>query len=139
MNTSGETAFPVPEINDVNRPYWDGLKNGNLLYQACGDCGHTWLPARTECPVCLSANTSWKPASGKAKLVSWVTYHKAFNPAFQDRIPYNVSVVELVEGPRMISNVIDLDDPEDLRIEQELELHFREEHSFQIPVFRKAK
>ncbi|WP_067222608.1 Zn-ribbon domain-containing OB-fold protein [Stappia indica] len=130
--------FPLPRVDETNRPYWQALAEGRLVYQCCKACGHAWLPARSECPRCLAAETGWQQASGRARLVSWVTYRKAFHPAFADRLPYNVSVVELEEGPRLISNLVGLADPEDLAIDEPLALVLREEHGVAIPAFRKA-
>jgi uncharacterized OB-fold protein len=98
--------FPVPEITPLNEPYWQALAEGQLKFQRCNHCGHAWLPPRGECPECLRADWTWQIASGRAKLVSWVVYHIAYHPAFKDRVPYNVAVVELEEGPRLISNII---------------------------------
>ncbi len=121
------TEFPQPDITDTNRPFWEGLAAGRLLIQACGN-GHRWMPARDFCPQCLSSAVSFVPASGRARLVSWVIYRTAFHDAFKDRLPYNVSLVELEEGPRMMSNVLcdaeglSADLPLDLVIEREGEL-----------------
>lgn len=95
----------VPDIDPVSAPYWSELAAGRLSFQAC-DCGHRWLPARESCPSCLG--TSWRreTARGRARLVSWVVFHTAHHPSFANRLPYNVAVVELEEGPRLISNVL---------------------------------
>lgn len=97
--------FPQPDITDGNRPFWAGLAAGKLLLQTCEN-GHRWMPARDFCPHCLSSDVSFVPASGRATLVSWVIYHTAFHDAFKARVPYNVSLVELEEGPRMMTNVL---------------------------------
>lgn len=97
--------FPTPEINDTNRSYWRALREGRLVIQRCA-CGHAWLPARTECPACLAEDPPWVPASGRGTLYSWVVYHTAYHPAFADRLPYNVALVELEEGPRLLTNIV---------------------------------
>lgn len=101
--------FPTPEITSVNSPWWDALAKGTLMFQSC-ECGHKWLPPRAECPNCLGSQWTWRSASGRATLVSWTVFHVAYHEAFKDRLPYNVAVVELAEGPRMITNVIDSPD-----------------------------
>ena len=93
-----ETDFPTPRVDVLNAPYWDALRQGFLAYQNCSECDHAWLPARSECPNCLSPDHQWQRASGRARLISWIVYHRPFNSAFNDRIPYNVAVVELEEG-----------------------------------------
>lgn len=97
--------FPQPDVTETSRPFWDGLKEGRLLFQIC-DNGHRWMPARDFCPQCLSGNVEFKQASGQASLVSWVVYRTAFHDAFANRLPYNVALVELEEGPRLMSNVL---------------------------------
>ncbi len=131
-------AFPLPVVDEVNEPYWAALRTGHLDYMSCGACGHRWLPASSECPQCLSAEPRWAKASGRAHLVSWVVYHKAFHPAFADRVPYNVAVVELEEGPRLVSNIVGVNDEADLSIGRPLELVVEEEHGLFIPRFRLA-
>ncbi|NYT78922.1 OB-fold domain-containing protein [Alcaligenaceae bacterium] len=96
----------VPDIDAINEPYWKALRNGALHFQECTHCGHRWLPARDLCPACLKGESLWKPASGKATIKSWVVYHVAFHPAFKDRLPYNVTLVELAEGPRLLTNIV---------------------------------
>jgi uncharacterized protein len=112
-------AFPEPVITRVTKPYWDELSNGRLTFQHCRHCSANWLPGREECPSCLEEDWEWRPASGQARLVSWVVFHRAFHPAFADRVPYNVAIVELVEGPRLITNIV-VDDAEALVIDQPL-------------------
>ena len=97
--------LPLPEIDDINRPYHDRLREGELTFQRC-EAGHAWLPARRACPTCLSMSVRWEAASRLGRLKSWVVYHVAYHEAFRDRLPYNVSLVELDEGPRLITNVL---------------------------------
>ncbi|MNK99519.1 hypothetical protein D3C87_1199160 [compost metagenome] len=102
MNTS---PMPQPEIDPVNERYWTELKDGRLFYQQCS-CSHRWLPARALCPRCLGTQWEWKEAAGRGEIYSWVVYHVAYHPAFKDRLPYNVAIVQLEEGPRLITNIL---------------------------------
>ena len=95
----------TPEFDTLEAPYWAALNQGRLTFQRCA-CGHTWLPARARCPACLGTAWSWQDAGGGATLESWVIYHIAYHPAFKDQVPYNVALVQLDEGPRMITNVL---------------------------------
>jgi uncharacterized OB-fold protein len=99
------TEIPSPAITPVNEPYWAGLDAGELRFQRCGACGNAWLPAREECPRCLEDAVSWEASAGRGRIISWVVYHQAVHPSFADRLPYNVAVVELDEGPRVITNI----------------------------------
>lgn len=131
MNT---IEYPQPEVNELNRPHWDGLQQGRLMFQRCGGCGHAWLPARAHCPRCLAPEPRWEAAGGLARLLSWVVYHAAYHPAFESRLPYNVSLVELQEGPRMLTNV--LAPHEQLRAEAELQLQIEHEGELALARFR---
>jgi uncharacterized OB-fold protein len=129
--------FPEPLVGAITQPYWDALQRGILLYQHCLSCLNDWLPGRSECPQCLQANWAWRPASGRARLISWVVFHRAFHPAFADRLPYNVAVVELIEGPRLITNIL-VDDAETLVIDQPLVFVPAIEHGHGIARFNVA-
>lgn len=100
------STLPTVGITPVSAPYWDALREGRLAYQSCS-CGRRWLPPRAECPSCLGTNWEWAISRGVGRLVSWVVYHVAYHESFADRLPYNVAIVELDEGPRLITNVID--------------------------------
>ncbi|MBM3361093.1 MAG: DNA-binding protein [Betaproteobacteria bacterium] len=127
--------LPPPVRTDLTAPYWDRLQEGVLTYQRCRQCGHAWLPARTECPACLHDQVDWVPASGRAHVVSWVVFHMAYHKAFERRLPYNVAIIELEEGPRLISNVLGLDDPNGLQIDQPVLLRIEREGDFALPRF----
>ena len=133
-----ESTIPAPERDALNTPYWDGLAQGALSFQRCDNCGHAWLPARSECPSCLADRWHWEKAAGGAKLISWVVYHTAFHPAFAKRLPYNVAVVELDEGPRLISNVTGVADTKTLKIDQRLRLVIEIEGETAVPRFTPA-
>lgn len=128
---------PGPEITDLNRPYWDALKDGRLSYQCCNSCGHKWLPARGECPGCLGDDWSWEQASGRARLISWVVYRIAYHASFAKRLPYTVAVVELDEGPRMVSNIVGADASQ-LKIEMPLRMVIEDESGTAVPRFKPA-
>jgi len=126
-----DTRTP-PEI------YRAALEDERLTFQRCVACGHAWLPARTECPRCWSPDHSWEAASGGATVVSWVVFHVAFDPRFKDRTPYNVALVDLEEGPRLVTNIIGIPDDEDL-VGRRVALCFEEDMGRKLPRFRLAE
>jgi uncharacterized OB-fold protein len=128
--------FPLPELDEVNAPYWDALAEGRHVFQRCAACGNAWLPPRRECPRCLHDGATWEPASGAARLISWVVYHSSFHPAFKERLPYTVAIVELSEGPRLITNIVEAVEPELLWIDQPLRLVIEDEHGVAVPRYR---
>ncbi len=128
--------FPLPDIDEINAPFWDGLKDDKLKFQKCNACGHHWLPARQECPECLEADYEWVEASGKGVMTSWVVYHTAFIPAFKDRLPYNVAIVKLDEGPQLATNIVGEEDQSNFKIDHPVELVIEEEHGVKVARFR---
>jgi uncharacterized OB-fold protein len=114
------TEVPLPVVTELSEPYWSGLAGGELRFQRCDLCKNAWLPAREQCPRCLSGQWRWKPSAGFGRIISWVIYRQSMHPAFADRVPYNVAIVELDEGPRLITN-IDADEHE-LAIERRVRL-----------------
>jgi uncharacterized protein len=86
-----------------------------LRFQRCTTCGYRRHPAAPLCPECLSTGFEWARDDGTGSVWSFCVYHRAYDPAFAAAVPYNVALVELDSGPRMISNVLDVA-PDELRI-----------------------
>jgi uncharacterized OB-fold protein len=128
-------TIDLPEPSEHLAAFRAALGEGRLTIQRCGVCANAWLPPRDHCPRCLSAQWAWEAASGRAKVVSWVVYHRAFHPAFAERIPYNVVVAELEEGPRIITNVLGIEGADGLAIDTPLVLADAEQESG-VPVAR---
>lgn len=125
--------LPLPVPTALSKPYWQALSEGRLVFQRCS-CGHAWLPARRHCPACLGSDLQWEQASGKGRLLSWVVYHTAYHEAFASRLPYNVAIVELDEGPRLITNMIDACDQ--LRGDAPVQLVVQHEDGVALARFR---
>ena len=104
---TSEYRKPLPEPTELSQPFWDGTKLGRLLIQRCGDCGHYWWTPQLACPICLTENWAWTDVSGRGAVYSFTIVHRAPDPvAFADDVPYVVAVVQLDEGPHMLTNVI---------------------------------
>ena len=127
---------PTPEITDLTRPYWEGLAAGRLLFQQCAACGRNWLPPRRHCPSCLASDPLWQQAAGGGRVVSWVVYHHAYAEHLAARIPYDVTLVELDEGPRLLTNVVDSDAGRRLSIGARVSLAIEEEGGIALARFR---
>jgi len=124
------------EFTPLSQPYWDALADGLLMFQRCPHCRHAWLPAREECPSCLRDGAEWEAACGRGRLVSWVVYHIAYHEAFADRLPYNVAVVELEEGPRLITNIVDPDAKGGMAVDRPVALSIGQDHGIALARFR---
>ena len=89
------------------KPFWANLREHRLTAQRCKACSKFFtFPPQASCPHCLSPDYEWVGVLGTGKVYSFVNYHRAWHPAYQDKTPYNVSLIDLDEGPRLISNVI---------------------------------
>jgi len=100
--------FIKPELTEVNRGFWAAATSGVLSVQGCSDCRHLRYPPASRCPECLCADWSWQPLSGRGEVLSYIVIHQKYDAAWADRLPYNVAIIQLDEGPRMISNVLPL-------------------------------
>jgi uncharacterized OB-fold protein len=106
MSEAVEYRKPLPGPSEVSRPFWDGLRDGELRIQRCEECErHVFYP-RTVCPNCLSDRLEWVKVSGRGTLYSYTVVRRAMNPAFQEDVPYVYAIVELEEGPRVTTNVV---------------------------------
>ena len=114
---------PRPRIGPDNAPFWDGCRAHRLMLPSCDACRKAHLPPGPVCPFCFSGNITWQAASGRGHISTFTVVHKAWFPAFQNETPYNVVQVELDEGPRLTSRIIDADQQR-LRIGQRVEVVF---------------
>lgn len=100
-------AKPLPAISDETRPYWESAKAHKLALPRCTACGRFRFPPTTFCPHCLSDATEWAPVSGRGTVYSFVIMHQVYDQSFKGDVPYNVAAVELAEGPRLYTNIVD--------------------------------
>ena len=75
--------------------------------QRCADCGHVRFPPALLCARCLSEQCEWVKLSGRGTVFSWIVVHQSQHPAFNADTPYNVTIVELEEGPRLHTNLVE--------------------------------
>jgi len=129
---------PLPAIDDDARAYWAGLGRGELLLQHCRACGHVQFYQRAMCGRCLSGEVEHRPASGRGRIYSFSTVYRPPSPEFKEDVPYTVILVELAEGPRMLSTLIDAP-PETVAIGQAVEIVYeRITPEVTLPRFRRA-
>lgn len=129
-------TLPQPRPTPETAPYWTAAADGVLALQRCPACGWVGHRGRLHCARCASDALEWFPASGKATLYSYVIVHRA-EPAFADRAPYAVAIVELAEGPRMTTNVVGVEQtPEALVLDMPLRVVFERRGEIALPVFQ---
>ena len=102
------TDAPLPFIDELTAPFWEGTLAGELRMQACAACGRMRFPPRPMCPWCRSLEWTWPVVSGLGTVWSFVVPHPPLLPAFQPVAPYNVVVVALDEDPmlRLVGNLV---------------------------------
>ncbi len=128
---------PLPEPAPETREFWDGAKRGELRIQRCRSCRRAYFYPRPFCPNCSSRDVEWFTASGRGKLHTYVISHRPA-PGFQDYVPYVIAVVELDEGPRMMTNIVGVElAPENLPIDLPVEVTWEQhEDSVSLPLFQ---
>jgi len=136
MAATAAPRYDLPEPDAFTQPFWDAAAEGRLLVRHCADCDRAHHYPREFCPYCWSENGAWRQASGRATLYTWSVVHRNDLPPFGTRTPYVAAVVDLAEGPRMMTEVVDCAEPE-LRVGMTLEAAFRDTGAgFTVPVFR---
>ena len=136
MEYDKEHPIPTPTLHPDNEEYWQGVKREELVFQRCKECGNWLHPPRPMCPECRSLETEWVPSAGKGTIHSWVTYQDSPHPGF--KAPYSVVLVELEEGVRVVSNLVDVT-PEEVSIGMPVEVVFDQvTEEVVLPKFRKA-
>ena len=133
-----EAARAKPKPTPETQHFWDGTRAGELRLQRCNACANVYFPPRPFCPPAPRARSSVFTASGKGRLYSYVIHHRPV-PGFTP--PYAIAVVELDEGPRMMTNIVDCPQtPEALVLDMPVEVAFEKlDDKITLPLFRPAK
>ncbi len=116
---------PLPHIDEENRPWWEALKRHELYVQRCRDCGELRYYPRAQCTECLSPRTEWVKCSGRGKVYSFTVTNQNQAPGFRESLPYIMAYVELDEGLKMLSNIIDCR-PEEAKIGMPVEVVYED-------------
>lgn len=134
-----DRPLPTPMTPEA-KPYWDGLKNRTLMLPRCNDCGHTFFYPRILCPACHSRAIGWVQASGRGRLHAFGIAHQSFNKAYKVPPPYVLAMIELEEGPRMMSNLINVKpDPAAITCDMPVEVVFHAlTDDVTLPLFQPA-
>lgn len=105
---SAPYAKPLPRIDHTNQAHWDGAQAGELRVQRCQACAALRYPASRWCPSCLGEDSEWVATTGRGQIWSWCVFHRAYFKGFEPDLPYVVALVELDEGVKLYSNVVDV-------------------------------
>ena len=122
-------------MTDYKDTYWHYISSGKLCLQFCPACKQYIFYPRGLCPNCLQSGLEWKEVTGKGRVYSYTIVHVSALPDFQNEIPYIYALIELAEGVRMPSNLIDC--PMDkVRVGLSVELAFIKRKGKILPVFK---
>ena len=130
-----EPKRPLPVPTPETQHFWDSCRDGKLLIQACESCGHVYYPPRPFCPTCSSRSVKTIEASARGTLASYVINHRP-HPAFGE--PHSIAIVELEEGPRMATNIVDCPQtPEALILDMPVQVKFEAvSEDITLPLFK---
>jgi uncharacterized OB-fold protein len=131
---------PLPTPDPVTRPFWDSLKAHAVQLQRCGGCNQVVYYPRPLCPACGSDDLSWTSVSGRGVVHAFAIPHRHPNPAFGSTAPFVVALIELEEGARMLSNLVDVDPtPEAVKVGMAVEIVYDDvTEEMTLPKFRPA-
>ncbi len=120
-----DTAYtkPLPVITEESRPFWEGCRQGKLMLQYCTACQRYQFYPRLCCVECGSENPTWVEGSGRGTVYSYTVIRQNKSPQFSNDTPYNVAIIQLAEGPRMLSNIVDVE-TDDLRVDMPVTVVF---------------
>ncbi|HEY7065437.1 MAG TPA: Zn-ribbon domain-containing OB-fold protein [Chloroflexota bacterium] len=142
MSAGTEYKKPLPTPSAVSRPFWEAAKEHRLLYQRCRVCGTRVFYPRDICPgpECFGVATlEWVESTGKGWVYAHTVSYQPANPAFADDVPYVLAVVELDEGVRMNTNIVNVD-PNDVKIGMRVEVAWDDvTPEFTLPKFQPLK
>ncbi len=127
---------PLPVVTEESRPFWEGCRQGKLLLQYCQQCQRYQFYPRLYCMQCGSNALRWVEASGRGVIYSYTIIRQSKSPEFMNDTPYNVAIVQLEEGPRMLSNIVDAD-PSELEVDLPVTVVFDQvSEGISLPRFR---
>jgi uncharacterized OB-fold protein len=129
---------PLPRPYQDTAPYWNAAREHRFVLQRCTACGEHQFYPRGVCSHCLSSDLEWNDASGRGTVYSFSINHRAPHPGFADNLPFVLAIVELEEGPRMMTNIVECD-PETVTIGMPVTVVFDDvTEEITLPKFRPA-
>lgn len=133
-----DISAPVPRMEGLAKQFYDWCSKGELRFQQCSACGALRYVPRDLCASCGSLESEWVRSKGSGRVFTYTIAVRAMHPAFASEVPYAVAIVELDEGLRMLSRVVDCP-PDELRIGMLVYVDFQTvSETVTLPVFRRS-
>ena len=127
---------PLPTVSGETRPFWDACRRGQLLIQKCDRCNEFQFYPRGICANCWSEDIRWVTASGKGTVWTYTVTYQNRTPGFAEDVPYVLALVELEEGVRMFTNIVECQ-PRDVSIGMPVEVTFvQANNQISVPYFK---
>jgi len=127
---------PDPIVSVWAKYFWDAAKENKLVIQKCDACSDMIFYPRIACPNCGADKLSWVEVSGRGKIYTYTVVESNAPSAFVADMPFVLAVIELDEGVRMMSNIVDCD-PYSVECDQPVQVAFEKRNeNFTLPVFR---
>ena len=134
-----EYKKPLPVIQPWSQQFWEGTKKCRLLIQECDDCKEKIFYPRKSCPACWSSNLGWYESTGKGKIYTYTVTMTGVEKEFAEDLPYVLACVDLEEGIRMMTRIVDCD-PEAVEIGMDVEVVFEKAtDDIFLPFFKPVK
>jgi uncharacterized OB-fold protein len=114
---------PLPRIDEESKGFWEACQRHELCVQKCRACGTFRYYPRALCPACLSSDTDWVLSSGRGSVYTYTVTHQNQAAGFRDELPYVLAYVELEEGVRLLTNIVNCA-PQDVKIGMQVEVVF---------------
>ncbi|MFQ5874385.1 MAG: Zn-ribbon domain-containing OB-fold protein [Dehalococcoidia bacterium] len=131
--------LPLPVPSPDSQGFWDACKRHELVIQRCSKCRAYRYPPRPMCFDCNATNWEWAKASGRGTIYTYTITYQPVHPALDGRVPWTVITVELEEGVRMVSNLVDCP-PEKVQIGMPVSVTFEDvNEEVTLPRFRPAQ
>ena len=128
---------PLPLLEGLAGEFYAWCKKGELRFQRCSDCGAWRHVPREMCAECSSMKWTWERSTGRGRIFTWTVTAMPLHPAFNGVTPYAPVVVEMDEGVRVVSELVDTK-PEDLRIDMAVHVAFEAvTDEITLPKFRR--
>ncbi len=118
-----EWTKPLPTVVGETRPYWESCRRGELVIQRCEKCGQYQFYPRGICANCWSTDIRWVKSTGRGTVWTYTVTYQNRTQGFAQEVPYVLALVELEEGVRMFSNIVECN-PRDVTIGMPVEVTF---------------
>ena len=136
VNKAPALAGHLPLIDAESAPFWAGTQRRKFLFRHCNHCGRNHFYPRHACPHCWSDNCEWRPAAGTGRIFSYTVIHQNDSLPFRDMLPYIVALVDLDEGVRVTTNIVECT-PEVVHVGMPVEVVYEDVNAeVTLPQFR---